>query len=543
MALDGILIHQIVKTMEPFFPLKINKIAQPSQTDILFQCYGSSRQRLFISTHSVFNRIQFTKQASTNFDDPSHFLTLLRKHCEGGVIHAIKQIDLDRIIELDIENRDELGVLQTVRLMIELMGKYANIILVDKQGKILDALKRIPPFENSKRIIFSGAAYILPEPSQKKDPRIDFSADSQTSLVEQFQGFSPLLSREVIYRMHQGESFAAISQEMFASEQLYTYQKITPGQFHIIALKHLMEEAEVFPIMEGLDHFYHEQEQADRIAQHTGGLLKIIQREIKRYRNKLPRLHQALEDATNIDQWQVYGDLLYAFASDYPSGHQEITLNDFADQSVVIPLNPKYNGKENARRYYVKYHKGKTGQKHIREQIEITESELAYFEGLKSQCEQADIADAKEIANELSSRRLFKVAHKDRPNPRKQKQPNYIKITFNEATTVFIGKNNIQNDFLTFKVAHKNDIWFHAADTFGAHVICRTNELNEELIRFCANCAAYYSSSRHSSSVPVNYTRVKNIKKVPQKPLGFVTITQYRTIYIDPDFSGISPYL
>ncbi len=307
-------------------------------------------------------------------------------------------------------------------------------------------------------------------------------------------------------------------------------------------MTHLETPAHALPLLEGLDAFYANQEQQDRIAQHTGGLLKVINREIKRYTAKLPRLKEALEQALDIEKWQTYGDLLYAYGLDLPSGHSFLEVSDFSGQPLTIPLDQRYGGKENARRYYVKYHKGKTGQHYIREQIELTEQELQYFEGLRSQCEQADIEDAKEIAEELASRKLFRTAKKPLKSKQK-KRPNYLILNYDENTQVLIGKNNVQNDTLTFKVAHKTDYWFHAADTFGAHVILKSAVLNEALIRFCANCAAYYSSSRYSSSVPVHYTQAKNIKKIPQKQLGFVSIKEYKTIYIDPDFSTIEPYL
>lgn len=543
MALDGILLHQLNGNIKEQLPLKINKFAQPTESDIVIFCYGKKRFKLLISTHSVYNRCQFTLQETPNFSEPSHFLLLLRKHLESGILQDVEQIGLDRILKFTITNRDEMGVLRTFYMMVELMGKYANIILVDEEQTILDAIKRIPPFENSKRIIFSGAPYILPVLEDKQDPRKMTHIDAEKSLVVQFYGFSPLLAKEFVYRMTSGEQFSDLVDEAFSSQTLYLYPEQKQDIFHLIELKHLQETPLVYPLMEGLDRVYFEKEQADRIAQHTGGLLKVIQREIKKLRQKLPRLEQALAEAQDNQQWQTYGDLLYSFGQNVPSGNTTVTLNDYENQPIIIPLDKRFNGKENARRYYAKYRKGKTGQVHITGQIEITMEQLQYFEGLKTQCEQADVEDAQEIARELAGLRLFKVNQREKTG-KKKKRPNFIEIHWNDNTTIFIGKNNLQNDYLTFKFAMKNDWWFHATDTFGAHVIIKTTQtLDEALIRFVANCAAYYSSSRHSSSVPVSYTQIKHIKKIPGKPPGFVAMKEYQTIYIDPDLGLIQDHL
>lgn len=530
MAIDGLFLNQLITMMKPSFPMKINKISQPSQLDVIFSCYGANRVRLFISAHSITNRIQFTTQDSVNFSEPSHFLVLLRKYLEGGTIQSIEQIGLDRVVEMIITNRNEIGDSRQYRLMVELMGKYANLILVSSEGFIIDALVRIPPFENSQRTIFSGAPYSYPDRPAKKDPRSVDPDDPTASLVSTFDGFSPLLAKEFAFRMQHGEAFRAIMNELLESHDIYRYAE----HFHCLELKHLNQTYSREPLFIGLDHFYQAIEQQQRISQHTGGLLKIIQREIKRRTQKLPKLRQALQDAQGYEQWKVYGDLLYAYGQTIRSGTPEVTLEDFSGEPCTIHLDVRYDGKQNAQRYYVKYHKGKIGVGYIEEQIELTENELAYFEALREQCQQADVKDASEIAQELAERRLFTLKGRKQPN-KKDKKPNFRTYLIDDHTTIYVGKNNIQNDYLTFKFAHRNDYWFHVGQTFGAHVIVKCAALDEYIIRTAANLAAYYSSARTSSSVPVNYTEVKNIKKIPQKPPGFVAIQNYKTIFIDPD--------
>jgi len=535
MALDGILIHRLTQVLQENLPYRINKIYQISENELYFLCFNQRRYNLIISCHSVYNRIQWTNQSISTPSEPSHFVMLLRKYLEGGTITQCNQIGLDRIIMMNIDNRNQLGDMVHTQCAIELMGKYANVILIDSNGRIIDALKRIPPFENTKRTIQPGAMYKYPDPHDKANPFIDDLTASTDQIASIFHGFSPLLGREVQYRMKQGSFFRDIMNQIAASQSLFITNN-PEIYFHCIPLTHLQQPTQEYPIMEGLDRVYHQKEQIERIKQQTGDSFKIVQRELKRYRGKLPKLFHALDEAKDCDKWREYGDYCLVYAQEIDKGSSSAVFKRFDnEQEIIIPLDPKLDGKQNARKFFQKYHKGSIGQKYIKEQIQICEHEILYFEALKQQLELADIQDAKEIRQELVSRGLIKQPPPKKNRHKQLSKPNFITVKLDENTTIYIGKNNTQNEYLTFKVAQKNDIWFHAKDTFGAHVIVVTPQLNENIIRTAAMLAAYYSKSRYSSSVPVNYTLIKNIKKIPQAPAGLVRISSYQTIFIDPD--------
>ncbi|WZU02951.1 NFACT family protein [Erysipelothrix sp. D19-032] len=494
---------------------------------------------LMISTHPVFSRVQWTRSKPTTNIDQTHMLTLMRKHLDGGIITKIEQYGFDRIIEIHVEHRDDMGVIRPYRLIVELLGKYANVIIVDDNGIIVDALKRISPFENTSRAIVSGSTYDYPPQFDKKSFKDLATYDPESALRNQFNGISPLLERELTHRL-KTEDAEAIVQELMTSTTLYVYD----NDFHIIPLTHLNKPYQEFPIMEGLDAFFHDLQEQDRIKAQTGDLVKLIRRELKRSKQKLPRLYEDVEKALDSDHLREYGDLLFAFASTLPNGQNEITLEDFSGNTVTIPLDPRYSGKDNARLYFKKYQKAKTSIRYLEEQINKTEARIHYFEGLQVQVEQASVEDAQEIQEELVSQGIVHQRRiKRRQTQQKKKKPNYTTIVYDDETTIFVGKNNIQNDAITFKLARKDDMWFHAAYDFGAHVLIKTPELDEQKIRLCAHLAAYFSKSRLGSSVEVHYTQARNIKKIPGGQLGLVSLSTHKSIFIDPDKELIDQYI
>ncbi|WP_159640226.1 NFACT family protein [Erysipelothrix anatis] len=539
MAIDGVLLHRIVTLMDESSPIKINRITQPSNHEFLIHGFAGKKMNLMISTHPVFSRVQWTRSKPTTNIDQTHMLTLMRKHLDGGIITKIEQYGFDRIIEIHVEHRDDMGVIRPYRLIVELLGKYANVIIVDDNGIIVDALKRISPFENTSRAIVSGSTYDYPPQFDKKSFMDLATYDPESALRNQFNGISPLLERELTHRL-KTEDTDTIVQELMTSTTLYVYD----NDFHIIPLTHLNKPYQEFPIMEGLDAFFHDLQEQDRIKAQTGDLVKLIRRELKRSKQKLPRLYEDVEKALDSDHLREYGDLLFAFASTLPNGQNEITLEDFSGNPVTIPLDPRYSGKDNARLYFKKYQKAKTSIRYLEEQIDKTEARIHYFEGLQVQVEQASVEDAQEIQEELVSQGIVHQRRlKRRQTQQKKKKPNYTTIVYDDETTIFVGKNNIQNDAITFKLARKDDMWFHAAYDFGAHVLIKTPELDEQKIRLCAHLAAYFSKSRLGSSVEVHYTQARNIKKIPGGQLGLVSLSTHKSIFIDPDKELIDHYI
>lgn len=537
MPLDGILLNQVVQEINKYGPLKINRITQPSEHDFLIHCFAGKRLKILISTHPVTSRIQVTHLKSGSNIENTHLLTLLRKHLEGGIIQTVNQQGYDRVFEFNIDHRDDMGVIQQNRLIVELLGKYANVILINSEFTVIDSLKRLGSFENSQRAIVPGATYEYP-PRFDKLPISDLDAfNPDNALRQQFEGVSPLLEHEITYRLKQQKPQDIVN-ELLHSDKLY----IHGNDFHILELTHLNTEPVILPLMEGLDTYYAESLIQEQIKTHTGDLLKVIKREIKRSKSKLPKLYNDLENAQNSEHFKDKGELLFAYHAEAPNGLSSVTLTNWENEEIVIELDPKINGKANANAYFTKYRKAKTSLSYINKQIEITQERIQYFESLLTQTEQASVEDAIEIREELLS--MGVLFQKNRKNtPKKNKKPHYVTINYDEDTTIFVGKNNLQNEYLTFKIAKKDDMWFHAANTFGAHVIIKTPELDEPKIRLCAHLAAYFSKARLGSSVEVYYTEARNIKKIPGKQPGMVRISTQKSIFIDPDEAIVHAYL
>lgn len=538
MALDGILLHKIIPLLEESLPMRIQKIWQVSNTEVLFQVHGNhGKQQLLISTHSEYNRLLMTTRNYPTPNEPGNFVMILRKYLEGGTIISIEQAELDRWCTFTIKHHNTLGDLETLQMYVELMGKYANIILVNPEGKIIDALKRIPPFENSKRVIQPNAMFVPTEPQNKKDPFHCFEIDPSVSLTKQFAGFSPFLSKEIEYRMFLGESFQDIMQEIETSQDLYIANQNDVPVFHCIPLKSI-GTCKSYPVFDGFDILYYHSEEKERIKQISGDIFHVVKKELKHQQTKLPRLLKSYDEAVDCEKWKEYGDLLYSYNVNDTKGMKQITLQSWEDGTdVIIPLDEKLDGKQNAKRCFQKYNKYKKGQAYLQQQIEICQNEILYFEGLLEQLEIADFSTAQEIRDELIHQGYIKEKQVKRKKAKKQKTkaPNITTITLPNGIKISFGRNNMQNDALTWHLARKNEYWFHAKDYHGAHVVVHSDQMDEETIRTAANIASYYSRGRMSSSVPVNYCLVKNLKKIPGAKLGMVQLTTYQTIYIDPN--------
>lgn len=536
MAIDGIVLRQITKQLKDALPAKINKIQQLSDTEILFQLRThTGNKKLYISTHSVYNRINFTELPYSTLDAPGNFVMVLRKQLDGGIVRKLYQEGLDRILHFEIEARDELGDIHHQHLYFECMGKYANLVFVGEDGRIIDALKRIPPFENNKRTIHPGARYELPQPHlHKVDPFTCDHVEPQIPLTKQLHGFSPQLSEEVQYRMHNGEKFTDIMKQLEASEEIIISDLGDKTFFHIIPMTHLATTWRSYPLMKGLDILYHEKEEKVRIKQQTGDLYKVVKHELHRNQSKLPKLQDSMSEALDCEKYREYGDLLFAYMNTI-AREPSVTLPSFHDGSMIaIPLDMRFDAKQNANKYYQKYHKAKRAQEYLEEQIALCEKEIRYFEAMQLQLEQASVDDAQEIREELIRQGYMKENNNKRRRKKQANQPHYECFRFDDIS-VYVGKNNLQNEYVTWKLANKNDLWLHVKDLHGAHVIITTDQPNESLLRDAAMLAAWYSSARHSSSVPVNYCQVKQLKKIPKTKGSFVSMAHYKTIYIDPD--------
>lgn len=540
MALDGLLLHQLQKEINTYLPAKLLKIQQISDAELLFTLRTQKgNQKLMISLHSVYNRIHFTQQSYTTMETPGNFTMLLRKLIDGGIIRSCKQLGLDRILHMIVEARNEMGDIHSYHFYIELMGKYANLVLVGEDNRIIDALKRIPPFENNRRTILPGAQFTLPAPHKdKQDPYQHGPFLKEESLTKQFHGFSPLLSKEVQYRMHQGEEFDDIMQKIAASDTLYISDIKDQMYFHCIPLTHLEGTYRTYPLMKGMDILFYHKEEKVRIKQQSGDLFKAVRKELHKNTSKLPKLEASLEEAMDCEKYREYGDLLFAYMHTIEKTAQ-ITLPSFENEAMVtIPIDMRYDLKQNANRYYQKYHKFKRAQNILSEQIHLCQQEIEYFETLEIQLEQASMQDAMEIREELSKQNYIKPLKTRIRKKKKQELPHFETFQFDDIT-IYVGKNNLQNDYVTWKLARKQDTWLHVKDLHGSHVIITTDHPDEATLRNAAMLAAWYSQGRYSSSVPVNYCLVRQLKKIPGNKGSLVSLSNYKTIYIDPDANYI----
>lgn len=535
MALDGILIHKIVNNLQSYLPAKINKIQQISDYEIILNIRNHHQtSKCLISAHSEYNRMNITNADYTTLEHPTQFVMVLRKHLNGGIIRSIEQIQLDRILKIEVEIRNEVEDLVTKNLYIELMGRYANIILVNEKNIIIDALKRIPIFENIHRIIQPGATFSLPiEHCHKKNPFIHHEIQPNISLVEQFHGFSPLLAKEISYRLKHGQLFQEIMQEIKLSNALYLSTDKNKIKFHTIPLTHLDKEAKAIPIFHALDFVYKKNEETLRISKQTNNLEKFCNQELKKQLKKQLKLKETLSHAKQCDIYREYGDLLFTYQSTIQKSPL-IELPSFTtNETVSIEIDMKYSIKENANRYYNLYQKSKRSIPHLQEQLQNCEREIQFFQALLEQLSIATVEDAIEIREELLHLQYIK---KNKTAIRRQKKNicNYITLKLDDAI-IYVGKNNMQNEYITWKLAKKNDIWLHAKGFHGSHVVISCSTLTENLLRTAAMLAAYFSKARYSSSVPIDYCLKKDLKKIPGNKGSFVQLTSYKTIYIDPD--------
>ena len=535
MAIDGMILNRERESLEAALPFRINRITQISSDDILINVHAQNKRRdLIISTHSLYNRIHFTKMDYTSSGEPGAFVMLLRKHLIGGIIEKIEQVNYDRYLIFYIRALDDLYDVRHWRLHIELMGKYANIILVDENDKIIDALKRIPPFENNKRTIWPGSSFIAPEDQKKKDPFSIEDIDTSKSLVEELSGFSPLLQKEVYYRIDNGEKYHDIIKEIKESDQLYISEVKDNYQYHLIPLKHLNKPYKAYDLDDGFDHLYYALEEKTRIKEITGDLFKFIKRQIKHFTQKKSKLEETLETAKNADDLKMFGDLLYMSGDLERKGNDQIEVFDYDGGKIKIALDPKLSIKENANRYYNNYQKKKRSLRYLDEQIAIVHDELEYFDSLSEQLEIANFNDAQMIKEELIHYGYLKADHKKSQKKKKKETYHLYQIEFKGHHITF-GKNHVQNEVLTFKYARPNYTWFHAQNFHGAHLCVDTDAPDEETLRLCANIAAYFSKGRYSSSVPVDYCLARNVKKIKGSKAGLVSIANYKTIFIDPE--------
>ncbi|WP_374719141.1 Rqc2 family fibronectin-binding protein [Parageobacillus toebii] len=560
MAFDGVFTYAITKELQQALEGgRITKIHQPFAHELVLQIRSYGRNyKLLLSAHPSYARVHLTNETYDNPAEPPMFCMLLRKHLEGSIIEAIRQVDFDRIITIETKGRNEIGDIHTRQLIIEIMGRHSNIILIDKDtNTIIDSIKHLSPAVNRYRTVLPGHEYIAPPSHGKINPleateetvlkKIDFHAGKLAEqLVAAFSGISPLLAKEIVFRAGLAnratlpKSFISLMDEVRAHR--FAPAMYTNGEkewFYALPLTHLQAEAKPFDTLsELLDRFYFGKAERDRVKQQAHDLERFIANEKAKNEKKLIKLKQTLEEAKQAEQYRLYGELLTANLYAIERGMKEIEVINYYDENgatVTILLDPQKSPSENAQSYFQKYQKAKNSLNIVQEQIERTNEEIAYFDTLLQQLETAAPKDVEEIREELIEQGYLRARATKQTKKQKPRKIELDRYVASDGTEILVGKNNKQNDYLTTKLAHKDEIWLHTKDIPGSHVVIRSKNPSEQTIAEAANLAAYFSKARQSSSVPVDYTRVRYVKKPSGAKPGFVIYENQQTIYVTPD--------
>ena len=538
---DGIFLQKIKDEIDFLKTGRINKINEISNTDFIFSVRRNNQNyNLIVSSSSNYSRIHLTYKEYAYPQNPKSFTMFLRKHIGGYFISDINTYSSDRIIIFSLEGYNELSDKSKKYLICEVMGRYSNLILTDDNYIILDALKHDGIGEYN-RTILPHAKYEFPinnklnpfdySYDELKELIIDKKLESPNDYINLFNGVSlNLVSHIFDNDNHIDNFYNAIHADIIPSTFINEKNKLdfyfNPFNYEIINKYGSLSNM--------LDEFYFQKENEANIKIKTNDLSSFITRQIKKYEKKIIKLNEDLLDTQNKDKYRLYGELLLS-APNLNQKDKEIILFNYYDNSdIKIPLDNKITILDNSNKYFKLYQKCKNSISHINEQLEIASDELNYFNLLSYQLKDANINDALEIQDELiKNKYLFKNTSKN-----VKKKPTILTYIVDD-TLIYVGKNNIQNDYITNHLAKKEDYWFHVEKDSGSHVVISSDNLTENLIRTAANLAAYFSNLRDSSSVPVDYTKIKNVKKIPGKKGCFVTYKNQKTIYIDPDINII----
>ncbi|MDD3383482.1 MAG: NFACT family protein [Bacilli bacterium] len=540
MGFDGLMFRRISNLLqEKYRYSKINKIIELTSNSYLFLLYSpdySSNLLISLNTNSSFITPFMGKYKA--MDKQSHFTNLLKTHLEGSTIMSFEQLNNDRIMKIIINKRNDIGDNVEKRLYIELTGKMTNIILTKDDNKIIDAKKRMGPTDFTNRTLMSGALYRLPPIENKQDP-LNANIDFSKTISSQLYGISPLLEKEFLANNYDNADIIAFCVSALKSNKIYIGKYNSKLEYHLKPLSLFESAYEEYSIEEGIQHFYQKIVDKNIKEEQKQEIRNVIKKELNKNERKLDKLILDLEKAEDYDKYKYYGELIFMYALEQKdkSMNEIIILDEIKNEKIKIALDPKISIGKNANKFFQKYQKSKKAIDIIKKQISLCKEEIEYYELLKVQVNDADNQSLKQIKEELISNNLIKLSNNSKNNLKRKKEKKEFTIkqyTSKDNILISVGKNNLQNDYLTFSLAKYNDTFFHVKDFPGAHVIVHSDKLNEATIRMAANLAAYFSKARYSSSVPVDYTLVKNIKKPKGYKYGQVIIKNYKTIYIDP---------
>lgn len=572
MAFDGIAVRCIATELNKLLlGGRIDKIYMPDRDEIIicFRSLGKNR-KLLLSCNPSLPRVHFVERSRENPLSPPPFCMLLRKQLSGGKLISVNQPGMERIIEFGVESKNELGDTVIRYLIVEIMGRHSNIILTDENKKITECIRRVDASVSRARLVLPGIGYEYPPPQNKKIPenitfedvkKIIFDCPNEKHLdkhiLENFAGFSPMLSREPVYRACKDASpvymqISATEAEQTAHELFSVITALKDGAFSpciicddngkpkdFSAIRISMYEKcyDVSSLSESLDGFYYEREFHTKLMRRGSDMIKNVANLLDRYRRKALLQQDAIAESEKKDEYKIYGDVITANIYKIRKGDKRLIAENFYDGTEIdISLDAQLSPAENAQKYYGMYNKLKNTAEKAKIQLEHSLKDIEYLESIQTAIENSEsLSDLAEIKNELYDEGYIKRPKSVKKEKEKQSMP--IKFVSSDGFDIFVGKNNRQNDYLTLKLAKKQDIWFHTKTIPGSHTVvsAENKEVPENTLKEAAMLAAYHSKAKNSQNVPVDYTVIKNVKKPSGAKPGMVIYVDYNTIYVTPD--------
>ncbi len=562
MAFDALIMKAVTEELrEELAGAPVQRIYEPAAKDLIMHLYSrGSQPGLLFSIDPRYARVHLTYRRPQGLERPSPFCMLLRKYLTGGRAASFYNPPLERILEISFDPPEGMP---SVRLIAEIMGRRSNLVLVDDKNIILGAARTVSWEQNPRRAIMPGEIYRPVPPQGKLDPRemeqTDFIAGLEAklargkkpdnALLETVTGISPLMARELCYRsgwqnIGSGKNLELLYEkvkEMFSEEASSMLQPVLlpdRKEFAAVPLEHLAEEEQVKYNRPGemLDQFYSDLIDKDREKQLRERLNSAVKKRLARLENKLNQQQEELAEAGNADRYRLYGEMLLTYRHQVPRGAENVTLPDIyePERTVTVPLDPSRSVSANAQRQFNRYSKAKKGREKIKKQIRKTRAEIEYCRGLLYTIENSSDTSLEEIKQEMIEAGYLIEKRKERRKAGTAPAP--LRFTTSAGHTVLVGRNNRQNDYVTFQAAARRDTWFHVRELPGSHVVLKEapSPPPEEDIIEAAFLAAYFSRGKDSSAVAVDYTEIRHVRRRPGGKPGFVFYDNFETVTANP---------
>ncbi|EJO5346964.1 NFACT family protein [Clostridium botulinum] len=568
MALDGIFLFSIINEMNTkILNGRVDKVTQPEKDEIVLSIKNNRKTyKLLISSSAVYPKIHFTDIPKKNPMQPPMFCMVLRKYLNSSKIINIRQLDTDRIVLIDFESANEMGFNSIYTLIVEIMGRHSNITLIRKRDNIImDSIKHVTPEINSVRNLYPSIEYVYPPASLKLNP-FNFSLKDFKNYIENnnvklnktmfsniFTGVATAFSKEIFYRTENEKnleiSLENIDEIYVIVKDIFNFINNKDFSFNCYLDKNKVKDFycinfHSFKNFKSINYedpstlvesFYFEKDKSDRLNSKSSDLQKLININIERCKKKIKILEKNLKDSKEKEKFQICGEILTANIYSLKKGMDKVNLlNYYTNEYIDIKLDPNKNPSDNIQKYFKKYNKLKNTEVAAKDQIKITCDELEYLNSVLTSIKNADnYDDIEDIKKELTETGYIKFKKK---NNKKTKNTKPLHFVSSDGIDIYVGKNNIQNDYLTLKFASNHDIWMHTKNIPGSHVIVKNFQGNipEKTLEEAASLAAFYSKSKDSTKVPVDYTEVKNVHKPNGAKPGMVIYYTNKTIFIDP---------